>query len=103
MPATKIATCCYCGTRAALVLRGNDRHELSCRGCGAPLHDLKMLPKGARSAPEPATRARRPEPKPTHPRQPHPKARKKNKSKRRKGLGRKIFEELWDVVEDIID
>jgi hypothetical protein len=44
MPAQKIATCCYCGTRAALVLRGNDRHELSCSSCGAPLHNLKMLP-----------------------------------------------------------
>ena len=42
---TKIATCCYCGTRAALVLTGKHRHELSCSGCGAPLHDLKMLPK----------------------------------------------------------
>ena len=41
---TKIATCCYCGTRAALVLTGKHRHELSCSGCGA-LHDLKMLPK----------------------------------------------------------
>ena len=34
---TKIATCCYCGTRAALVLTGKHRHELSCSGCGAPL------------------------------------------------------------------
>ena len=39
----KIATCCYCGTRAALVLTGRDRHELACSSCGAPLHDLKML------------------------------------------------------------
>ena len=40
----KIATCCYCGTRAALVLRGSKRHELACSSCGAPLHDLKRLP-----------------------------------------------------------
>lgn len=40
---TKIATCCYCGTRAALILTGQVRHELSCATCGAPLHDLKML------------------------------------------------------------
>ena len=46
MPARKIATCCYCGTRAVLVLRGKERHELSCSSCGAPLHDLKMLPIG---------------------------------------------------------
>ena len=40
---TKIATCCYCGTRAALVL-DRARHELTCAQCGAPLHNLKMLP-----------------------------------------------------------
>ncbi|MDJ0822410.1 MAG: hypothetical protein QNJ09_11465 [Paracoccaceae bacterium] len=40
---TKIATCCYCGARTALVLRGKERHELSCASCGAPLHDMKML------------------------------------------------------------
>ena len=43
MVAQKIATCCYCGTKAALVLRGKDSHELSCGSCGAPLHDLKRL------------------------------------------------------------
>ena len=42
MPNTKIATCCYCGARAALVLN-KAQHELSCASCGAPLHDLKML------------------------------------------------------------
>ena len=26
--AGKIATCCYCGTRAALILRSTGRHEL---------------------------------------------------------------------------
>ena len=44
MVAQKIATCCYCCTKAALVLRGKDNHELSCGSCGAPLHDLKRLP-----------------------------------------------------------
>ena len=44
MVAQKIATCCYCGTKVALVLRGKDSHELSCGTCGAPLHDLKRLP-----------------------------------------------------------
>jgi hypothetical protein len=43
MPNTKIATCSYCGTRAALVLKGEETHELSCSSCGAPLHDLKKL------------------------------------------------------------
>lgn len=44
MPGSKIATCCYCGTRAALVLDGTARHELRCGTCGAPLHDLKAIP-----------------------------------------------------------
>lgn len=42
---TKIATCCYCGKRAALVLTGTVRHELACSACGAPLHDLKGIPR----------------------------------------------------------
>ena len=42
----KIATCSYCGTRAALVLKGESRHELACSSCGAPLHDLKRLKAG---------------------------------------------------------
>ena len=44
MVAQKIATYCYCGTKAAQVLRGKDSHELCCRTCGAPLFDLKRLP-----------------------------------------------------------
>ncbi|XOY55465.1 MAG: hypothetical protein ACMUJK_11980 [Rhodobacterales bacterium] len=56
MAGTKIATCCYCGTRAALVLRGHDRHELSCSNCGAPLHVMKMLPATKAPAPEPHKR-----------------------------------------------
>ncbi|SLN20449.1 hypothetical protein [Pseudooctadecabacter jejudonensis] len=107
MPAEKIATCCYCGTRAALVLQGRDRHELACSSCGAPLHDLKMLRKGAGGATARAATPARPAaqsaPKPTHPKQPHPKARKAKKHKKRKGLFRHFVEEAWDVIEDIID
>ena len=39
----KIATCCYCGTRAVLALAGRRRHELACPSCGAPLAHLKRL------------------------------------------------------------
>ena len=39
----KIATCCYCGTKAALVLRGQTEHELACSSCGAPLSVMKHL------------------------------------------------------------
>ena len=34
---TKIATCCYCGTRTALTLTARHGHELACGRCGAPL------------------------------------------------------------------
>lgn len=103
MPAQKIATCCYCGTRAALVLRGKDRHELSCSSCGAPLHNLKMLPKASGRGTAPTATPTRPKPKPVHPKQPHPKAKKVEKRRKRKGLWRKVFEEVWDEIEDIFD
>lgn len=82
---TKIATCCYCGTRAALVLRGKERHELTCSACGAPLHEMKML--RAEAAPKAS--------KPAKP--------KKAKAKKRKSRKRKLFEEAFDFIEDIFD
>ena len=100
MPAQKIATCCYCGTRAALVLTGKDRHELACSSCGAPLHDLKMLkrdhpedrmlvkPSRVRRAPTPPAQATG--------------GKRRGKGKR-KSLKRRIFEEAWDMLEDIFD
>lgn len=92
----KVATCCYCGTRAALVLKGETRHELACSACGAPLHDLKMLPAkqvapARRPKQEPASStmtARRP---------------KRPKRRKRKGLGRKVLREAFDLIEDIFD
>lgn len=103
MPVQKIATCCYCGTRAALVLRGAERHELACSSCGAPLHDLKMLPKASVRVTAAAPTPTRPKPKDVHPKQPHPKPRKVKKRSKRKGLFRKIVEEVWDEIEDIFD
>ena len=104
--AQKIATCCYCGTRAALVLSGRERHELACSNCGAPLHDMKMLRSSATK---------------NHPVEKNPKAkerkkgvtplaswerevsRKKKKKKTKKSFARKIFSEAFDVIEDIFD
>lgn len=106
MAQTKIATCCYCGTKAALVLRGAERHELSCAACGAPLHDMKLLKASA-------TKDHKVE------RQPKAKERAKaghraagwereigrkvKKKKSKKSLGRKIFSEAFDILEDIFD
>ncbi|MEM0936705.1 MAG: hypothetical protein AAGJ91_12480 [Pseudomonadota bacterium] len=100
---TKVATCSYCGTRAALVLDAG-RHELVCRACGAPLHELKAmpLPKGKYGKPREITEAR-----PTSRRPDHEHAwrseRKKKKSKKRKSFKKKMFEEAFDFLEDIFD
>ncbi|MFP7673597.1 hypothetical protein ACG74X_09600 [Marivita sp. S0852] len=108
---TKIATCCYCGTRAALVLRGRDRHELSCAACGAPLHDMKMLRADVVDRPV-STQS-------FNPNRPKKKQKKtgampvpvrdrsygykKKKKKKRKTLAKRFFEEAFDVLEDIFD
>jgi hypothetical protein len=99
MAATKIATCCYCGTKAALVLRGNDRHELTCSNCGAPLRALKMLPKQPTQAAAPArpTQRKRVE---KYPEYRHERPTKRKKSK---GFGRRFISQVWDVVEDVVD
>lgn len=103
MPATKIATCCYCGTRAALVLRGKVQHELSCASCGAPLHDLKIMPvsdhakRPSRVAPS-RVRSR----KPIEPRYAPHRDDYKTRKKRKNWLS-EALEEAWDVIEDIFD
>ena len=99
---TKIATCCYCGSRAALVL-GKDRHELNCANCAAPLHDMKRLRQepsresgrktyGKKSA-KPAKRDKY---------EKYDRSRTKYR-KKRKGLMRNLIEEAFDVIEDILD
>ncbi len=89
---SKIATCCYCGTRAALVLKGQDRHELSCSSCGAPLHNLKMMPKRKLSE----SQSKRGAAKPTA-------SHKKKKQKKKKSVFSHVLDEAWDVIEDIFD
>jgi len=103
MPATKIATCCYCGTKASLVLAGKVRHELACATCGAPLRRLKMLRKEPQQVAAPVA----------SPSQPMRPKRAEKRSKKRVNrplkrfnisrLGRKLFEEIWDEIEDIFD
>jgi hypothetical protein len=99
MGAVKVGTCNYCGTRAALVLSGETRHELSCSNCGAPLHDLKFMPK----QPKPAKKSHRAIPASSHQRamSKRDKPGKKHKKKKSKGSG--LWGEIWDIVEDIID
>lgn len=98
--APKIATCCYCGTRAALKLCGTVQHELACASCGAPLHEIKQMPmqKAKREtvqhydAPRPGKKGAS-----------YGKKQKKKKSKR---WGGKLFDGLDDVfdgLDDLID
>lgn len=112
MPQTvKIATCCYCGTRATLRL-DKARHELACAACGAPLRQMKALPSHE------AAPGRYPGP-PAAPHRPvRPVERKKacksrdsgkrgchspERRKRRKGLKETIWAGLWNVAEEIFD
>ena len=94
---TTIATCCYCGTRAVLVLSDNGRHELACSTCGASLHDLKMLPRRTsdeRKLVRPwAIRGRSAKvPRPVN-----------KKSRCRKSQWSDLFDDAFDIIEDISD
>ncbi|MFN3210471.1 MAG: hypothetical protein ACE369_15985 [Roseovarius sp.] len=112
--ARKIATCCYCGTRAVLVL-DKARHELSCGACGAPLHEMKMMPQTGEDRPRPARKtqfpAGAPERRRGRPVAPKPDwhgasdegRRKPRRKKKRKRLLGRVLEEAWDALEDILD
>lgn len=102
MAATKIATCCYCGTRAALVLRGKDKHELVCGHCGAPLRSLKMLPINPEQVSAPVARFADHRSRPPNKNLAHKVARPQ-KRRKTKSLGRRVFFQLWDVIEDVVD
>lgn len=95
---TKIATCCYCGTRAALALKGRERHELSCSTCGAPLHELKRLRLDARGDRE-LVRAS-PIRSDNRKTKGH---RAKRKKKDKRSLSQRFMHKLWDVADDVFD
>ncbi|MEM1374807.1 MAG: hypothetical protein AAGF78_10550 [Pseudomonadota bacterium] len=103
MRQTKIATCCYCGTRAALVLAGEGSHELACSACGAPLHNLKMLPKSRdtshRDLVKPSALPGRQDHRSASPAKPP----KPKKQKKKKSFKRRLMGEIFDIIEDIID
>ncbi len=92
----KIATCNYCGTRAALVLKGEVRHELACSACGAPLHELKALKLAAPDAAPRRAAAASARPRPARPQK------KVRKSRGKSGL-RDILDEAFDLIDDIFD
>lgn len=79
-------------------MAGRERHELACSSCGAPLHNLKMLPKSSKgdralvrnSASQGGYPAKR---KPV----------KKKKTKSRLSRWGDLFEDAFDIIEDILD
>lgn len=121
--ATKIATCCYCGARAALRF-DRERHELACSNCAAPLREMKALrtghegaARGGLVAPSPVRGATAPSSARGTSMAPNgglaaalgaaalaaASGSRRKKGKRRKSLGRRMFSEVWDAVEDIFD
>ena len=103
MGSPKIATCCYCGTRAALVLSGDNRHELACSSCGAPLHEIKMLPKKRSKAHREVIHSNAARSGSNPPKHSDGLWGKPKKPKKKKSLKRKGFTEIFDVIEDIFD
>ena len=103
MPATKIATCCYCGTRAALRLAGRERHELACASCGAPLHAMKMLPIRDKDAPPLKRDPHHHDVKKSAANERLRSRGKPKKPKKRKGMIGFLVSEIWDEIEDIFD
>ncbi len=82
------------------MLKGETRHELSCSACGAPLHELKMLrkeKKPERAYPKHSKDRRAAWPDHKRPSKP------RKKTKRRKRFFKDLFEEAFDVIEDIFD
>ena len=93
-PITKIATCCYCGTRATLTLAGHTRHELACASCGAPLHEMRQV-KRESPAPVAYRKGKVKSVKPAY-------KLKKQKQKKKRGFGYWL-KEAFDELEDIFD
>ncbi len=103
MPETKLATCCYCGTRTALALRGTVRHELSCGSCGAPLRYIKLLRKEA-EAPRPKVAAQRVSaPQDRRVDAPRQVTKTTKKKKKNKGFAYRLMSKIVDEIEDILD
>jgi len=77
------------------------RHELACANCGAPLRQMKMLPKAAPSRP---AVTHQPQIRQFAAAKPIPEKRKKPvKGKKRKKWFKDWAEDVFDLVEDIFD
>jgi hypothetical protein len=77
------------------VLTSSGRHELACNTCGAPLRNLKMLPKTA-----PGQGGRTPQ---LVARNRPVKKSSRNKFRVKKSRWADLFDDMFDIVEDIFD
>jgi hypothetical protein len=97
---TKIATCCYCGSKTVLRF-DKGRHELSCARCAAPLGDLTTIPKPVKKK-----RAVSHQPDARNFSKPVKQKsfkKKHSKPKRRKSWFQDFAEEAFDFLEDVFD
>lgn len=99
---TKIATCCHCGTKAALQL-DKGQHILSCSSCGAPLRDLKMLPVDRKPKRPAVSHQAAPQHFAQKAKATAYKKSKPRKAKKRRGWFKNLAEEVFDLVEDVFD
>lgn len=98
----KIATCCYCGTRAALRM-DQERHELTCSNCGAPLRNLRNIHLESSERPSKKSKGKKQKKKNSELHYVERKPPVRKPRKRRRGLMSKMLEEAFDVIEDILD
>ena len=105
----KIATCCYCSTRAVLVF-DKGLHELSCQACGAPLREMKFMPQNPdkiRKNPPKTSRTQQKSPRKGSARfeqgRVHDKTYLRRPKRKSIPMARRFLEEIWDEVEDIFD
>ena len=101
-PRTKIATCCYCGSRTLLTLGGSkERHELACSNCSAPLHELKQIKTPSKPVRSDEHRHRKPD-RDRKSKSKAPKYSKPRKKEHRPTFAR-FAKKLFDEIEDIFD
>jgi hypothetical protein len=79
------------------------RHELACSRCGAPLHDLKMLPVAKTGDRELIRYSPIRTAKSHNSKKPKKKSPKRKKSKNSFKFLKNAFEEAFDFIEDIFD
>ncbi|MEL6434151.1 MAG: hypothetical protein AAFQ28_10170 [Pseudomonadota bacterium] len=105
----KIAMCSYCSTRSVLVF-DEGVHELTCSACGAPLKKMKFMPQQAekeykkpRKVKSQPDRKYRRSQSDRYDCSSHERWQKSKHKRRGKRFARKVFEEIWDILEDVFD